>query len=130
MTPRGWLLVLCADLFTWEPLKLAREVSATLGSIGMRGPAAVVELGVHAAVAAVAVAAAWALWIANPRSPGFAAVAVLASAAVSVQSLYWSVLPGNTMPGDRLPLALTAIAHAAGWMVYLRKSRRVRALYG
>jgi hypothetical protein len=130
MTPRGWLLLLCVDLCAWEPMKLAREVSATLGSVAMRGPAAVIELAVHASVAAVAVAAAWALWIGNPRSPAFAAVAVVASAAVTVQSLYWSVLPGNTMPGDRLPLALAAIAHAAGWMAYLRKSRRVRALYG
>ena len=128
--PRGWLLVLCVDLFTWEPMKLARDVSVTLGSLAMRGPAAVVELGVHAAVSALAVAAAWALWIGNPRAPAFAAVAVIASAAATVQSLYWSVIPGNTMPGDRLPLALTAIAHAAGWIAYLRKSRRVRALYG
>jgi hypothetical protein len=130
MTPRGWLLLLCVDLFIWEPMKLAREVSATLGSVAMRGPVAVLELAAHAAVAALAVAAAWALWIGNPRSPVFAALALGASAAADVQSLYWSVLPANTMPGDRLPLALTAIAHAAGWMAYLRKSRRVRALYG
>ncbi|MEP6915448.1 MAG: hypothetical protein ABJC89_07370 [Acidobacteriota bacterium] len=130
MTPRGWLLLLCVDLLLGEPVKLAREVTATLGSLGMRGSPAVVELGVHAAIAAVAVAAGWALSIGNPGAPGFAAVAILVSAAASVQSLYWSVLPSSTMPGDRLPLALAAIAHAAGWMVYLRRSRRVRALYG
>jgi hypothetical protein len=130
MTPRGWLLVLCVDLFMWAPMTVAREVGATLGSLGMRGPAAVVELAVHGAVAAVAVAAAWALWIGNPRAPAFAAAAVLASGAATVQSLYWSVLPSNTMAGDRPPLALAAIAHAAGWMMYLRRSRRVRALYG
>jgi hypothetical protein len=129
MSPRGWLLLLCVDLFTWAPMKLAREVGASLGSLGMRGWAAVAELAAHGAVAALAVAAAWALWIGNPRSPAFAAVALVASGAASVQSLYWSVLPADTMPGDRLPLALVAIAHAAGWMVYLRRSRRVRALY-
>jgi hypothetical protein len=130
MNLRGWLLLLCVDLFTGAPLTLAREVGATLGSLGMRGPAAVVELAVHGAVAAVAVAASWGLWIGNPRAPAFAAVAVLASGAATVQSLYWSLLPANIIPGQRLPLALVAIAHAAGWMIYLSRSRRVRALYG
>ncbi len=27
-----------------------------------------------------------------------------------MQSLYWSVLPHQTMPGDRLPLAITAVS--------------------
>jgi hypothetical protein len=130
MIPRGWLLLLCAFLCTWEPLRVAREVTASFGTLSMRGPAAVVELIAHAAVASLAVAAGWALWIANPRAPVFAAVAVAGSAVVAVQSLFWSRLPGDIIPGQRLPLALGAVAHAAGWIAYLRRSRRVRALYG
>ncbi len=126
---RGWLLLLSAFLFVWEPIKLAVEFSSAAGTLGMRGPAAVVELVAHAAVAALTVAAGWALWILNPRAPAFASVALTASAAAAVQSLYWSVLPRNTLASDRLPLAAAAIAHAAAWMVYLRKSRRVRAAY-
>lgn len=129
MIPRGWLLLLCAFLFAWEPLKLAREVTASSTTLGMRGAAAFVELIAHAGVAALAVAAAWALWIGNPRAPAFAAVAVAGSAAAAVQSLYWSRLPSDIVPGHRLPLALGAVAHAAGWIAYLRRSRRVRALY-
>jgi hypothetical protein len=122
-------LLLCVFLFVWEPLKLAGEISAASGTLSMRGPAAVIELIAHAAVAALAVAAAWALWIGNPRAPAFAAFAVASSAAAAVQSLYWSVLPRDTSPGERMPLAAAAIAHAAAWIVYLRKSRRVRAAY-
>lgn len=129
MTSRGWLLLLCAYLAAWQPIKLASEISATLGSLGMRGPAAVVELSAHAAITAFAVAAGWGLWIGNPRAPAFAEIALAACAVASVQSLYWTRLPGNTMPGDRLPLAIAAIAHATGWVVYLRKSRRVRSLF-
>lgn len=125
--PRRWLLVLSVVLIGWEPIQLAREFSATLGSFSMRGPAAPLELLVHAAVAAVAVASGRALWIQNPDAPRFAAFALAASAARAIQSLYWSSLPSQTMPGDRLPLALGAAAHAAGWIVYLRRSRRVRA---
>jgi hypothetical protein len=127
--PRGWLFVLSVFLIGWEPMQLAREFSVTLGSFWMRGPAAPLELLVHAGVAAVAVASGRALWIQNPDAPGLATIALAMSAARAVQSLYWSSLPGQTMPGDRLPLAIGAAAHAAGWIVYLRRSRRVRAIY-
>ena len=130
MRRRGWLLLLCVFLFAWEPRKLAGEMAGSLGTIGMRGPGAVVELLAHAAVAAIAVAAAWALWIGNPRAPALAVVALVVSAVTAVQSLYWSWLPGQTMPGDHLPLALVAVAHAAGWIAYLKLSRRVRTTYG
>ena len=118
---------MCGYLCVWQPLRLASEVSATLGTLGMRGPAGVAELSAHAAVAAFAVAAGWGLWIGNPKAPLFAEIALVACALARVQALYWTRLPANTMPGDRLPLAIVAIAHAAGWMAYLRKSRRVRS---
>jgi hypothetical protein len=129
MRARGWLLLLCGYLMVWQPLKLAVEVTSTLDSLGMRGPAGMAELTAHAAVAAFAVAAGWGLWIGNPNAPVLAGFALAACATVSVQSVYWTWLPDNTMPGDRLPLAALAIAHAAGWMIYLRRSRRVRALF-
>jgi hypothetical protein len=129
MRPHGWLLVLCGYLALWQPLVFASQVSGTLGSLAMRWPIGVIELAAHAGVAALAVAAGRALWIENPGAPVLAEVALAACAAMSVQSLYWTWLPDNTMPGDRLPLAVVAIAHAAGWMTYLRRSRRVRALF-
>jgi hypothetical protein len=127
--PRGWLLLLCVFLFVWEPLRVAGDLYGTLGTLGMRGTLGAVELAVHAAVATLTVAAAWALWIRNPGAPVLAAVAVAASAAVSIQSLWWSRLPGNVVPGEQVPLSLVAIAHAAGWITYLRRSRRVRTVY-
>ena len=128
--PRGWLLLLCAFLFVWEPLRFAGDLSGSIGTLGMRGTPGIVELAAHAASAMVAAAAAWALLIRNPRAPMLASIAVAASAMVTVQSLYWSYLPGNAVPGEPLPLSVVAIAHAAGWIAYLRKSRRVRIDYG
>jgi len=129
VTPPGGLLLLCAFLFAWEPLRVAGELTGSIGTMGMRGVAGAIELAVHAAVAMLAVAAGWGLWIRNPHAPALAAFAVAASAAVTIQSLCWSRLPGNIVPGERLPLALVALAHAAGWIAFLRKSRRVRAAY-
>lgn len=126
--PRGWLFVLSVVLIAWEPVKLARELMSTLGSIGMRGPSAVIELIVHTAVAALAVAAGRALWDGSPHGPRLAQLAVIASATSALQSLYWSSLPSQTMPGDKAPLGFLAMAHGALWTAYLRKSSRVRAL--
>lgn len=126
---RGWLLLLCVFLFVWEPMKFASQLTASIGTLSMRGPYAVGELLAHGVVAALAVGAGWALWIRNPHAPGFAVIALAASAAAAVQSHYWSLLPSNTMPGDRLPLSLVAVAHAAVWIAYLRRSGRVRELY-
>ena len=127
---RGWLLVLCALLFIWEPLRLAAEFSGSIGTIAMRGPVAIAELVAHAAAAALAVAAAWALWNLNPAAPQIAIIALVLSAAVSVQSLYWSSLPHQTAPGERLPSAVLAVLHACAWIAYLLRSRRVRTIYG
>jgi hypothetical protein len=127
--PRGWILLLSVFLFCWEPLRLAGELTASIGTMGMRGVPGAIELAAHAVVAALAVAAGWGLWIENPHSPWLAAIAVAGSAGVSIQSVWWSSLPGNTVPGERVPISLMALAHAAGWMVFLRRSRRVRAVY-
>jgi hypothetical protein len=129
MTARGPLLILCAYLILWQPLNFAAEVTATLSTLAMRGPVALLELSVHALVSALSLAAGWAVWMGNQSAPPLAAAAVAACGAASVQSLYWTSLPDNIMPGDRLPLAVAAIAHAAGWLTYLRRSRRVRALF-
>ena len=129
MTPRGWLIVLCGYLGLWQPLTFAAEVTGAWGSLAMRGPIAVIELVAHGCVTAFAVATAWGLWIGNANAPKAAGVAVGWCALEVLQSLSWSRLPHNVAPGDRLPIALAAMTHATGWIVYLRKSRRVRSLY-
>ena len=129
MTARDWLLVLCGYLAVWQPLTFAAEVTGTIGTLTMRGPAAVIELGIHACITAFAVAVAWGLWIGNPNAPAMAEAAVACCTMEVLQSLSWSRLPHDIAPGDRMPIALAAIAHATGWIVYLRRSRRVRSLY-
>jgi hypothetical protein len=117
--PRGWLLLLCAFLLVWRPWTFAVELAGVLPSLGLRGPLAVAELVAHGAAAACAVAGGWALWTSSPHRLVLARAGVITSAIVSVQSLYWSVLPSQTRPGDELPLALLAVVHAAIWLVYL-----------
>ena len=119
---RGWLLLLCATLLLWRPLDFAFELPSTLSSLGHRGIVAVVELLFHGVVGAVAVAAARALWDTMPAAVLLTRVALSLSAIATCQSLYWSVLPHQTVPSDRLPLAAFATCVAIGWLVYLRRA--------
>ena len=125
---RGWLLLLCIILFVWQPLNFVAELAATGPSLDMRGVRALAELMIDGAVAVLSVAAGWSLWVRVPHGPTLAVLALIGAAATGVQSLYWSVLPGQTKPGDELPLALAQVAHSAAWIAYLRRSRRVREM--
>jgi hypothetical protein len=118
-------LVLAAILMIWQPANFSAQLTATLPTIGYRGIAAVAELLLHGAVAAFSAAAGFALWMGRPHGPALAAAALIAGTAISVQSLYFSMLPNSTMPGDELPIAFATIAHAAAWLVYLSRSERI-----
>ena len=125
---RIWLLLLCAVLMVWQPLTFAVEVSSSLTTLGMRGMFGAVELAAHGVVAAVSVAAGWALWQASPVGPKLARVAIVAIALAGVQSLYATALPSNVFPSDRLPLAVVTVAHSALWLAYLWRSVLIRAV--
>ena len=124
---RGWLLLLCVVLLVWQPLSFAVEAASTLPTLGMRGSAAVLELAFYAFVAAVSAAAGWALWQSSPAGRSLAAVAISLVTVAGVQGLYWSVLPSNVFPADRLPIAALIVAHGMAWLIYLRRSRRFRS---
>jgi len=118
---RGWLLLLCATLLLWRPLDFAFELPSTLLSLGHRGIVAVVEVLFHGAVAAVSVAASRALWDRMPAAPLLARAALTLSAIATWQSLYWSVLPHQTFPSDKLPLAVFATCITTAWLIYLQR---------
>jgi hypothetical protein len=128
MTRGVGLLLLCLVLGIWFPLNFSAELATTLPSLGMRGPIATLELLAHGIVAATCTAAAWGLWNRSPHGPRLARVGLVAAAIAAVQSLYWSVLPSQTIPGDELPLSALAIVHSGAWLVYLNRSTSVRLM--
>lgn len=125
---RGWLLVLGVFLMAWEPMRVAAEFQGSLGTLGMRGWWAAAELVAHAAIAAFCVASGWALWNGNPAGAEFASYGVAASAAATIQSLYASALPHQTVPGEQLPVAILAVVNAVAWILWLKRLRRVQAI--
>ena len=123
--PRGWLWLLCATLLLWRPLDFAIELPSTLPSLAQRGAPGLFELLAHGLVAALAVAAVMALSSATPAALLLSRAALVASAAASAQSHYWSVLPHQTMPGDKLPLAIVSVVVAVAWLIYLRRGPEI-----
>jgi hypothetical protein len=121
---RGWTLLLCLYLLVWVPLNYAVELLGVLPSLGVRGLPALVEIGAHGVAAAVSAAAGWMLWVRSPSAFAFAAIAVAANGIATIQSLYWSMLPRQSAPGERLPLALLTLAVTAFWLLFLRLGRR------
>ena len=104
--------VVAALLVVWEPTNFAVEALTVLPTITYRGWLAALELACHAVVAAIAAAGGLALWNRTTGAHRIALTAIVATVARTVQSLYWSVLPNATMPGDE-PL-ITAIALVVG----------------
>jgi hypothetical protein len=115
--------LLSAVLLVWRPLDFAIELPSTLPSMEQRGVLGVIELLAHGLVAALAVAAARAIWSGLAPAVLLARLALVASAAATIQSQYWSVLPHQTMPDDKLLLAIVAVSMAVGWLIYLRRFR-------
>jgi hypothetical protein len=119
MIPRGWALLLSAYLLLWIPLGFAQELFVSLPSVGRRGPLAVAELALHGIVAMAAGAAGWMVQARAPAAAAAAAAAVVAAALISLQSLFWSMLPRQVAPGARGPLAVIACAHALFWLAMI-----------
>ena len=121
---RGWTLALCGYLLGWVPIAFAVELFAAAPSLARRGPVAIGEVMAHGAAALLCATGGWMLLVRSPAGPSVSAAAVVVNSAMAVQSLFWTVLPRNLAPGERLPVAAVAIANAVFWLVVIRSLAR------
>jgi hypothetical protein len=121
-------LALAAVLILWQPLTFASTAGHALPSLGMRGWMGSIELIAAGLVAAVSVAAAWSLWNGAPQAVPLARAAVVLATARALQSLYWTVLPSDVVPGTETILASAIIVHGCLWLAYLSRVRRADAV--
>ena len=125
---RAGELLLAAILILWQPLGFAATAGRTIPSLGFRGWIAAIELVVTGFAAALSVAAAWSLWNRAPHAVPLARFALILSTARTVQSLYWTRLPSDVVPGTERILTAFAVAHAGAWLIYLSRARRADAV--
>jgi hypothetical protein len=111
-------------LLLWEPMNFAGEALTVVPSIVHRGLLPALELSTHGVVAALAAAAGLAIWNVAPAARHLGTVAIIASAARTLQSLYFSTLPNNVVPGDEPAIALPAVVIAAIALVIISRSER------
>jgi hypothetical protein len=111
-------------LLLWEPMNFASEALTVLPSITFRGVTPAMELLGHGLVAALAAAGGLALWHGAPSAARLGGAAVLASVARTIQSLYFSTLPHNVMPGDESSIAAAALVIAAIALIAIGRSER------
>jgi hypothetical protein len=105
----------------WEPLNFASAAAATGRSLEFRGVIALIELVASGAIAVLSVAAAWSLLNGAPHRIPVARIALVATTLRELLALYWTRLPSNVAPGTRGVYSVMMVAHAAAWLVYLRR---------
>lgn len=126
MRPRP-VFVLCAYLAVWIPLNAAALASSSFSSLATRGTFAALELAAHVLSAMLCAAAGWMLWGRNPVGVRFAAIALCLNAVAAVQAVHVSALARDVPPGLAWPLTVFTLVFTSAWLVYLRRSRRLRA---
>ena len=124
---RLWLLVLAALLILWQPVSFAYLAGRAWPSLAFRGSVAVLELIAAGAIAAVSTAAAWSRLTRQPHGIPLARLALVLSAARGVQSVYWTMLPSDVVPGTQMIYAIAFVAFSTAWLIYLSRSRGVDA---
>lgn len=108
-------------LIAVEPLRFSGEIIAVLPTIAYRGVPAMIELALHAGVAALCVMAGFALLNGSPDGRRIATIALVVSFLRALQSTWWSALPNNTMPGDELLKVVIAGAAAGIALLIVRR---------
>jgi hypothetical protein len=125
----GWLLLLCRLLVVFHPLSLAVTAVGALGALPLRGAAVGSILIARLVVVGFGMAAGRALQTLQPGAVALAKAALLASAAVDVFVYTTPYFPNNRPPGDTIYYVAATIAYHGAWLIYLARSKRVRATY-
>lgn len=129
--PVGGLVRLLALLFAiGEPLGFALVASGAFNAIRVRGTPVVLMLLARLTTTALGVAAGRALLDRQASAPALARAALVSSAAVQLVAYLSPWFPSNRLPGETPMYVTWTLVYYGGWLVYLRRSKRIAALYG
>jgi hypothetical protein len=123
----GWLLCLCALLIVWEPLSAAMLASRLLPSLADLDWPALAILGGRIFSAAVGISAGIGIWNRREHAVGLVKLTLVLSGFSNLAALATDHVPHSRLPGTTAPLIAVTLGYYAGWYVYLKRSRRVRA---
>jgi hypothetical protein len=124
----GWLHLLCALLLVWQPISFALVASIALSRIAVRGAPVAIILIARVVTVGVGIAAGLALLGRRPGAVALTKFSLAVTAALDVFVYLTPYFPTNLPPGDAPLYAAAAVAYAAGWILYLARSKRARAI--
>jgi hypothetical protein len=125
----GWLLLLCGVLLVWQPVVLGVVATNSLPALTTRGTPFGLLLAGRVLATAAGIGAGIALMDRAPTAVPFAKVALTLSAAVDLLVYTTPHFPNNRMPGDTPFYIAGTVLNYLVWMLYLARSRRVRATF-
>jgi len=125
----GWLLVLCLLLLVWQPLSLGLVASSALDSLAVGGWPPLLVLLARLLVAGFGIGAGLALLGRRPGAVALARASLALSAATDVFVYTTRFFPSDRPPGAAPVYIAVSLAYSIGWMIYLARSRRVRATF-
>ena len=125
----GWLLVLCALLHIWHPLKFAVVAASALEALPLRGTPLALVLAARLLITAVGIAAGIALLARRAAAVTLAMAALTLSAAADLFVYTTSYMPSNRLPGDTIWYIAASLLYHGAWLLYLVRSTRVRNTY-
>jgi hypothetical protein len=129
MRPGGWLLLLCGMLLIWQPLSTGISASRVLNSLPLAGSRLVVILLARLAVTALGVSAGLALMGRRPGAITLTQISLIVSLAVDLFIYATPYFPSNRGPGETPWWVAGSITYCGFWLLYLNRSRHVRALF-
>src|SRR5262249_28386467 len=125
----GWLLVLCLLLLVWQPISLGLVASNTLDSLPVGGSPLALLLLTRLLVTGFGIAAGLAMLARRPGAVTIAKISLGLSAAVDLFVYATPYFPTNRAPGQTIYYAAASLGYYAIWLIYLFRSKRVRATY-
>jgi hypothetical protein len=125
----GWLLALCGVLLVWQPLRFGLILSVWLDALAVRGVPLGLVLILQLVVTAFGIAAGLALAGRRPSAVVMAKAALVATAAMDLFVYSTPYAPNNRTPGETPIYIAVSVGWAAGWFLYLVRSRRVKNTY-
>jgi hypothetical protein len=123
------VLALCFLLIVWQPISFGLVASGLLNRLVIRGWPFALVLTLRVVVTAFGIAAGLALLGRHPAAVSMATASLVASAVTDVFVYTTSYFPNNRMPGDTTIVLAASLAYHAIWLLYLFRSKRVRAAF-
>ena len=111
-------------LLLFEPLNFAVKALTVVPTIVYRGWLPAIELTLYGCVAAVNAAAGLSLLNGTPAAYRLATIAVLAACARTIQSVSFTSLPNETVPGQEPYVIIAALTFTIIALAIIRRSAR------